>query len=307
MAPPRKYFPNENSRRSLLALSQSEICGTLIAGTLLLSLLVPIFGAIERKSHLSTCQDNLRQFSAAILLYSADYDRAMPFAISGHNQVGPAAAAFSDAPEFNLPLEVLPYVHNSGIFTCPDDHGFAGEGFVNIPGATPLQVPATTSVAEAYGTSYQITRQSFTELSTDSGPSYDAVCPISPAGRGCRGLGDLVSLPTQTGQLTPAPQPLTLPYFARPAETTLLSDDWAWTSTALQSEPLSMHPTGANFAFADGHVKFVPARAGRDAFCDGPTFSPARLTTGGQDRGAAFGDGSCNTAGQERRIQGDMN
>jgi len=305
MATPTRYSPHKSTQGSRFALSRSEVLGTLITMALLLSLLVPIFGAMEQKTKISTCQDNLRQFAGAVLLYGADYDHDMPFSISGHDQIGPEVASTREVGEFNLPLEVLPYVRNSGIFGCPDDHGFAVSGYVNLPGegTVPYPIPPGAKVREAYGTSYRIIRQSFSEFEAQNpdGPFYDAVCPVNPALPGCRGLGDALIYPHHPGAPVPPPTPLSLAFFARPADTTLLADDWAWTSAAPEVGPAPMHPSGANLAFADGHVKFVSSAKERDAYCSGPTFSPARLTAGGQDRGPAFGDGSCNIGGAERQ------
>ena len=311
MATPQRNSPNRNAHGSRFAFSRAKLVTTIATFALFLTLLVPIFAAMAQKAEVQTCQDNLRQFTGAILLYSADYDRAMPFAISGHNQIGPEVASNREVQEFNLPLEVLPYVRDSGIFGCPEDNGFAGSGFVNLPGQgnVPFPVPSTTRARDAYGTSYRITRQSFTEFGNiaPGGPFYDAVCPLDPAEPGCRGLGDDLTLPGRPGPGVTPPSPLWLSFFARPAETTLLADDWAWANSPADGNPLPTHAGGANVAFADGHVKFVVSRQARDGYCAGPTFSPARLGARGRDRGPAFGDGSCNTGGLERRSFGDMN
>ena len=55
---------------------------------------------------------------------------------------------------------------------------------------------------------------------------------------------------------------------------------------------------GDTMALSDGHVKFIVSKAQYDNFCDGATSSPARRNP--SLPGYPLGDGSCNTAGQER-------
>ncbi|NIM07541.1 MAG: DUF1559 domain-containing protein, partial [Armatimonadetes bacterium] len=62
--------------------------------------MLPVFGKARERARQTTCLSNMKQLSAAVMMYAANWDERMP-----------AADNWSDA--------ILPYVHNEGVFKCP--------------------------------------------------------------------------------------------------------------------------------------------------------------------------------------------
>ena len=210
------------------------------------------------------------------------------------------------------------YGASQGMYVCPDDSGIGTDTTV-APGydATGLYNHAVTNMsgrkfADAYGHSYKFTKENYSLTGcTGTSPVYNCFGGIQTSKKslvvplggvaGTDSLGNpYFSAPTPNGTLPPAV--MTLNYFSVPAQTKLFRDQNApWQAAGLPAGQSKWHPDGVNFAFADGHVKFLnytdalaPAKkvgsiTEKNRFCDGPTGSP-------------FGGSSeaCNSAGVVR-------
>jgi prepilin-type N-terminal cleavage/methylation domain-containing protein/prepilin-type processing-associated H-X9-DG protein len=265
---------------------------------ILAAILFPVFAQAREKARQVTCINNLKQFNLALLQYAQDADECMPMAINGKLQVGPGAVSDSGGTltEWGVHAQILPYVKSRGVFQCPDDS--------SLPAGTKVANGAysTKNAMEyfnAYGTSYKFTKENFGIVDAPNFPNATYAYADASAGN----PDDLVGAPNGTQDQAP-PNPMPLSYFALPAQTRVMRcfvAPWEVSVPGKASDPIPFHKAGNTMAFADGHVKFVLSQAQYDSFCDGPTASPARVGTDGKDKGPQFGDGSCNSQGQERK------
>jgi prepilin-type N-terminal cleavage/methylation domain-containing protein len=104
---------------------------------ILAAILFPVFAQARTKARQSACLSNQKQMATATLLYTQDYDEAMPNA----QWIGPAA--FPPPWSFGASARDLlqPYTRNKGIFVCLADTELAS---LRVRGAP-----------EAFGLSYQ--------------------------------------------------------------------------------------------------------------------------------------------------------
>lgn len=267
--------------------------------SILAAILFPVFAQARERARVASCSSNLKQFMLGILMYTQDYDEAMPIAYKIKGQIGSRVATPSK-PVRGLWVELMPYVKSMEVFRCPNDPKYWGDkaGNKNTPDVKISVTPGQYTYWEALGQSYKFTKDNFTLPAETTNNGIEAAdrndMSVAPAG-----VGGSFQLP---------PIPMTLTYFARPAETRVIRDfnapweQFEGTPNGFEEKnpaEIATHKQGINVAFADGHVKFIVSKAAFQSLCDGPTLSPARNLAPGQPFSA--GDGSCNTAGMERQ------
>ena len=263
---------------------------------ILAAILFPVFARAREKARQTTCASNLKGFMTAILMYSSDNDSMMPLAISGSDQVGPAAAKANGWNEFGVDAEIMPYVKSQGVFQCPSDNGFTAGATIKSGGYT-FPAGAKPQIWEANGTSYKFNSDSLSMF--PKGTSSALLTPNPRPGTGntskykeAKKIG-----PGDGTYNLDVPFPLPESFFLRPTETYVVRDYIApWDDPASEGDRNFMHRDGAMVAFADGHVKWANSQARLDSYCDGPTKSPVRNV--GQPNYNPNGDGSC---GAERK------
>lgn len=301
-------FTTEVSRKKAFTLIELLVVIAIIA--ILAAILFPVFGRAREKARQTSCQSNLKQFMLGIMQYTQDYDEKMPLSISSVNQVGPKLAASAGVPEFNVTLQIMPYVKSQQVFQCPDDTGFPTPTTATANG-TAIAVPGGTKVWEAWGTSYKFTKENFSifpDSASTGGKLYNYAittgsCPA--ADKNCLPKAGVYTVPGDgTSALIPPPFPMPVSYFQRPAETRVMRCfvapwDKAGNGTPPDaSQPNILHPDGNMVAFADGHAKWFTSEARMNTLCDGPTFSPVRNLPTTDPNYKQYGDGSC---GGERK------
>jgi prepilin-type N-terminal cleavage/methylation domain-containing protein/prepilin-type processing-associated H-X9-DG protein len=133
---------------------------------ILAAILFPVFAKAREKARQASCLSNEKQIGLAIMQYVQDYDETYPS--GGQFTSGPLAGKWS---EFAVPLTLMPYTGNTGIWKCPDTshvadpYGYYGAacdfdfngymfGYDTVTGspATDGQVtsPATTVMMDEY-------------------------------------------------------------------------------------------------------------------------------------------------------------
>jgi prepilin-type N-terminal cleavage/methylation domain-containing protein/prepilin-type processing-associated H-X9-DG protein len=86
---------------------------------ILAAILFPVFAQAREKARQTACLSNVRQMGTALMMYVQDYDEVYP----GASQLEPNRPDCQVAPCARKPFEIqlMPYVKNNGIFTCPSD------------------------------------------------------------------------------------------------------------------------------------------------------------------------------------------
>jgi len=318
-----------NTQHKRHAFTLIELLVVIAIISLLAAILFPVFTTAREKGRLAQCTSNLKQFGLGITQYCQDYDEGMPIGITGKDEVGPQAAALAGVPEFDVAVEIQPYVKSSQLFQCPDDNGFikiAGKAntvTANVNGTSQSITVDGMPVWGGYGTSYKFTKENFTMLpptyanngSTTTAPLYNSSCAGALAS--CQTYTEWTLTPaqiknnaadlsaaiagTQAPDAVAPPCPLPLGIFARPSETRMMRDFVGPMDLPItKSGPNDMHPAADMTLFVDGHVKNVVSEWQYIQYCDGWDASPARLVLKPTSDDLIAGDGSCNTGGVER-------
>jgi len=321
---------HRSQKRSSQGFTLIELLVVIAIIAILAAILFPVFQKVRENARRTVCTSNMKQFGLSILMYAQDNDEGLMPASVDQWCIGPATMQAnpgllnSDASLTN-PAGRGPHVFlagygaSQGMYVCPDDSGIGSDPTV-APGydASGFYNHVITNMsgrtyADAYGHSYKFTKENYSLTGcTGSGTNYNCfggiaitkkalVVPLGAA-VGSDSLGNpYFSGPgTATGSLPPAV--MTLNYFSVPAQTKLFRDQNAPWQAPFKTGQSRWHEGGANFAFGDGHVKFLnytdalaPAKTAKgtvnegNRFCDGPT-------------GAPFGGSSeaCNSAGVTR-------
>ncbi len=237
---------------------------------LLAAILFPVFARARENARKSSCANNLKQMSLAWMQYTQDYDEtSLPYSSSG----------FSTGRHFNWRYILQPYAKSSQLFKCPSSAG-------NIT----LSYTYSASLAGAGRALAEIQKTSQTPLFIDANgmanqpdQSLAFFCPSSTPGKVV--VGRYLLSPSSTNHHNASP---------------------GWTGGAAETEgaiDADKHSDGANYAFADGHVKWLHYVDDNYA---GPGFGGMGNYTGEFRRGPAsrgidydtdgtVGDGNANT------------
>jgi len=322
-------------RRAAHAFTLIELLVVIAIIAILAAILFPVFQKVRENARRTTCTSNMKQFGLSILMYAQDYDEGLMPASVDQWCIGPATMKAnpgllnSDASLTN-PVGRGPHVFlanygaSQGMYVCPDDSGIGTVAKV-APGfdKTGLYNHVITNMfsrtfADAYGHSYKFTKENYSLTGcTGAGTSYNCFggIQIDLTTDGLISVGaptgtlDALGHPIFSGSAVTAgvlpPAVMTLNYFSVPAQTKLFRDQNAPWQAPFGAGQSRWHPDGVNFAFADGHVKFLNysdntgVNGGKNKtpsqiyeinrFCDGPTGSPY-----------AGSSEACNSAGMVR-------
>ena len=101
---------------------------------ILAAILFPVFARARENARKSTCQSNLKQMAMGVLQYTQDYDERTPGAYGnsfqswgGTNQPGPVSGWTWAGGWWSWCDLIYPYVKNTGVFRCPS--GGSGIGY----------------------------------------------------------------------------------------------------------------------------------------------------------------------------------
>ena len=85
---------------------------------ILAAILFPVFAQAKEAGKKTACLSNVRQIGVGMILYLNDNDDVYP----GNDQWEPAASNTNASdPRMPYDMQILPYVKNAQIFSCPDD------------------------------------------------------------------------------------------------------------------------------------------------------------------------------------------
>ena len=220
---------------------------------ILASVLFPVFSQAREKARQTTCLSGARQLGSALAMYTADYDERFPHGL------GVAANKRLWAGE-GWAGEVIPYVKSRKLFACPDDAGSGAVSYgyninlVAIPDGEEdeehLSPPPGISVAELESPSKTVS------LFEVSGVEANLDAPREGADGGTPGKHYSASSNGLDNRL-----------YAQRDWSTRTENQYAtgYLGGRLPHDPRATqfsitqgrHHGGANYAFADGHTRWL--------------------------------------------------
>jgi len=233
---------------------------------ILAAILFPVFAQAREKARAITCVSNEKQVSLGVLMYVQDYDETFPiyfyYVLGSHANSAPTDPPFS--PQYQDSIvgwneAIYPYVKNVPIFRCTDTARSASAP--SIQGT----VYAATDTNATGAASYALNAR----LSGNTGPLDDGLLHGVMADGGLEFAASTIMLAdASTGC----------------GDGCSMSDEneWAWQGRHVDNlygdgwitgnepgaqfiwpvkPPLTRHSNGSNYAFADGHAKFLQGGA----------------------------------------------
>lgn len=189
---------------------------------ILAAILFPVFARARENARRASCQSNLKQIGLGVLMYSQDYDEKFPQA-----KVEATASEVTANNPYGWADALQPYVKSVQLFQCPSET----EGPTNDP----------TSTGPGYS-DYWYNRML-------SGQSQAAITAVSQTVMNGDGNGNSSAYNGSGCNSNPG---------------TALASTTATTCTNLphtlnvgSTNMLGRHLDGANYSFADGHVKWL--------------------------------------------------
>lgn len=209
---------------------------------ILAAILLPVFARARENARKATCQSNLKQIASAMLQYTQDYDESYPY-LSTSNDLnnatgwanwdttwGTKAANYGDQSDGTIWIGCLmPYIKSTQVFACPSSP-FLGSRWQGSFGGQPV---TATRPANSYVLNYsQIGKRNIAQVQDTAGKVM-----IFEHGYSYH-VAQWVSWKKQNG-------------FPRHW------DDWSPSGTSDAQKMPCSHFEGMNYAFCDGHVKYM--------------------------------------------------
>jgi prepilin-type N-terminal cleavage/methylation domain-containing protein/prepilin-type processing-associated H-X9-DG protein len=203
--------------RNKRAFTLIELLVVIAIIAILASILFPVFARARENARRASCQSNLKQIALAVMQYTQDYDEKFPLVVV-------AASSISPNNPYGWADALQPYAKSTQLFQCPSEI----EGATNDPKST----------APGYS-DYWYNRM----LSGQSQAAIDSVSQTVLNGDGngnssqynTNGCNSVASGLTASTACTNNPPILSMG----------------------STNMLGRHLDGANFSFADGHVKWL--------------------------------------------------
>ncbi len=185
---------------------------------ILAAILFPVFAKAREKARQTSCLSNMKQLGLAVLSYSSDYDESLPLA---RFRYSPNRGGFRGA--------IFPYCRNAQIFFCPSHRP--------DPGARGLFDGRYDDVGMNASYAYNDWHE--------EGGIADGWLPTPPAQAGLANIEDassVIFLVESPGSDEDEP---------------IEDDTHGWVPPEASYPAYYRHNAGANFAFIDGHAKWI--------------------------------------------------
>lgn len=214
---------------------------------ILAAILFPVLARAREKARTSSCQNNLKNIATAFKMYTNDWDEKFP---------APNGAPHDNqytTGEIPWPLQLDPYVKNWQIFKCPSyttyGLGYGYNPYLQWSLLGEGRYPAGCSEADVQDVVRTVLAA---DVDTAAGDPY-IVPPGTLPGIIDQFNPDLItSLTTGISGVNPPPRPIQTG--ARLAGTIVTG------GVPMGGAPEPRHTDGCNFAFVDGHVKWIKNR-----------------------------------------------
>jgi prepilin-type N-terminal cleavage/methylation domain-containing protein/prepilin-type processing-associated H-X9-DG protein len=249
--------------RKRLGFTLIELLVVIAIIAILAAILFPVFAQAREKARAITCISNEKQLALGTMMYVEDYDEKFPDGVNSTSN--------GYAVEQGWAGLVYPYVKSVGVFNCPDDTALVSYAmnavFIDAPaqnvgivhGLTDLSGPSSTvmffevnnSLSNGYvAASWYIADAADIEQNYDlfSAAGYGNNLPwgmsdnVAQNPGGVPWYGDTMA----TGVMVGCPQ-LTFQSFG--------GSNWGGATGSVFPTP--RHSNGSNFAFCDGHAKWL--------------------------------------------------
>ncbi|MES2461040.1 MAG: DUF1559 domain-containing protein [Armatimonadota bacterium] len=282
-----RFTPAKSFRRTSSAFTLIELLVVIAIIAILAAILFPVFAQARSKARQISCLSNLRQIGMAVANYRGDYDGITPII----RECSPAAGwTPCQAGQVTLGWMdfLLPYTKDYSVFKCPEDTteivpvpssatpliaAARGQGYVfGDPAAKPggqnrcsygynMNLANNgTSISDDAQVQYPATTIAVFEFAANSGGGLSAVnvanAPLEQRGAAFTIIRD-PSKPsgTECSEAGPGNNPTGTPYSTNVSFfNDLTPDQQAQEKPVVSSQ---RHASGANYAFLDGHVKWL--------------------------------------------------
>lgn len=202
-----------------------ELLVTIAIIAILASILFPVFARARENARRSSCSSNMKQLALATLMYTQDYDGNLPI-----DKAGEGLSIFE-------PL--MPYIKNGQVRFCPSAPSYADPDSTSTYAQQYGYPMYSDSVAAGYAVKAFLVGQS----SGAGTPKPVLMDSIPNPSRTCM-LGETVFLsPTNSNYVNKG---WGFPYFYVKSGADMIED---------------IHLGGSNYAYLDGHVKWVKKEA----------------------------------------------
>ncbi len=223
---------------------------------ILAAILFPVFASAREKARQTTCASNEKQLALAFVQYTADFDEMTPQGVV-NNPTGSGGGGGD-----NWVLEMYPYVKSTAVWACPDDptvrtpaqiaagdfvlsyainFNFGVDHGTNSPNTGLLSIAKFTAPTQTV---------LYTEITGENNCNFNTPANIGAVSTMGSGNGNYDFCLPSGDCGTPHSQGVR--YGTGHFINTLPAD-----YTAADFVPAPYHTGGSNFAFCDGHVKWM--------------------------------------------------
>lgn len=228
--------------QKLKAFTLIELLVVIAIIAILASILFPVFARARENARRASCQSNLKQIALGVMMYGQDYDERMPV-------VKGADANISVSNPFGWADALQPYLKSTQIFQCPSDS-------VGPPsGALSYENQVKSPSYSDYWINYQATDV--------SQAAFDAPSMTILLGDGL-GYTDPINITATNGFKGTSRNTATSKYDSS-GGAKMSVNPCTGTGKAQFRDSLK-HLDGANFAFADGHVKWEKGNSASNGY-----------------------------------------
>jgi prepilin-type N-terminal cleavage/methylation domain-containing protein/prepilin-type processing-associated H-X9-DG protein len=237
---------SERSVRSHRGFTLIELLVVIAIIAILAAILFPVFAKAREKARQASCASNLKQLALGVIQYQQDYDEKSPCGTVGQN------VDFGLGAGEGWAGQIYSYIKSTGVYTCPDDTTQAAAGNTVVSYALNENVVSPTGWVVATGG--QMPASPGRNISSLTSPARTILfCEVQGSTPNLSN-DNISSVATGFTIYSDWAQLVT-----GPMDGGWRAADTGYYSTASPGLVASgaRHTDGSNFAFCDGHVKWL--------------------------------------------------